>query len=73
MFLKRGPKPEKPYHLRLADRFVVYDPGRGEHLWREWCEGEIVADPKEIELLTARGAPVERLEDPTPPPIPKLK
>ena len=53
---------KKPYHLRLAGRFVIFDPGRGEHLWREWCEGEIVADPKEIELLEARGAPVERVE-----------
>ena len=62
MFLKRGPKPEKPYHLRLAGRFVVYDPEHGLLLWREWPEGAIVIDQTEIELLEARGAPVERVE-----------
>jgi hypothetical protein len=50
------------YHLRLLERFVIYDPDRGLLLWREWAAGQIVTDPEQIELLTARGAPVERIE-----------
>jgi hypothetical protein len=57
--------------LRLTERFVFYDPEHGSHLWREWPEGATVTDP-DIKLLEARGAPIERLEDPTPPPIPKF-
>jgi hypothetical protein len=52
----------KPYHLRLTERFVFYDPDHGSHLFREWPEGAIVTDQTEIELLESRGAPVERIE-----------
>ena len=55
---------------RLRERFVIYDPDRGAHLWREWREDTIITDPEEIQLLTARRAPVERIEDPKP--IPKF-
>jgi hypothetical protein len=51
------------HHLRLAARFVVYDPERGLPLWREWPEGAVVTDPSDIKLLEARGAPVERIEE----------
>jgi hypothetical protein len=51
----------KPYHLRLTDRFVFYDPDHGSYLWREWAEGAIVTDSDDIKLLEARGAPVERI------------
>jgi hypothetical protein len=47
---------------RLRERFVIYDPDRGAHLWREWREGTIVTDPDESKLLEARGAPVEKIE-----------
>jgi hypothetical protein len=49
------------HHLRLTERFAFYDE-HGSHLWRDWPEGAIVTDPHDIELLTARGAPVERIE-----------
>jgi hypothetical protein len=52
----------RPYRLRLTARFVVYDPERGLLLWREWPEGATVTNQDEIELLTARGAPVERID-----------
>jgi hypothetical protein len=52
------------YALRLLERFVVYDPDHGLLLWCEWAAGQIVSDPDTIELLTARGAPVERVENP---------
>jgi hypothetical protein len=52
----------KPYHLRLAARFVVYDPDNGLFEWREWREGAVVTDPSDIKLLEARGAPAERIE-----------
>jgi hypothetical protein len=52
----------KRYALRLTGRFVVYDPDRGLLLWREWPAGANVTDKNEIELLEARGAPVERIE-----------
>ena len=51
------------YHLRLTDRYVFYDPEHGSYLFRAWPEGAIVTDPDEIELLEARGAPVERIID----------
>jgi hypothetical protein len=55
-------KPTSDHHLRLTARFVVYDPGRGLLLWREWPEGAVVTDPDDIALLEARGAPVERIQ-----------
>jgi len=51
------------HHLRLIERYVFYDIGiNGSQLWREWPEGAIVTDQSEIELLEARGAPIERIE-----------
>jgi hypothetical protein len=52
------------FHLRLTGRFVEYDPERGSFLWREWPAGAIITDPKEIELLESRGAPVEKIDNP---------
>ena len=52
----------KPYHLRLTSRYVFYDLEKSQ-LFRDWPEGAIVTDPDEIELLEARGAPVERIID----------
>ena len=51
----------RPYHLRLIEKDVFYDLA-GTQLWREWGEGAVVTDPHDIELLEARGAPVERIE-----------
>lgn len=59
---------------RLTGDFAFYD-DRGSHLWREWPEGAIVTDQSEIDFLTARGAPVEKIEIDlklSPPPIPKF-
>jgi hypothetical protein len=50
-----------PYHLRLTSHYAFYDE-HGSHLWREWPEGAIITDPRDIEILTARDAPVERIE-----------
>jgi hypothetical protein len=50
------------YHLRLLERYVIYDPDHGQFEWREWPEGAIVTDSDTIKLLTARGAPVEIIE-----------
>jgi hypothetical protein len=55
-------KPKSDHHLRLTARFVVYDPEHGLLLWREWPEGAVVVDPDDIALLTARGAPVEKID-----------
>ena len=53
---------EASYHIRLLERFVLYDPDHGSPLWREWPKEKIVTDPETIKLLTDRGAPVERVE-----------
>jgi hypothetical protein len=50
------------YRIRLLGRFVIYDPDRGQLLWREWPSGAIVSAPEEIELLTAHNAPIERID-----------
>jgi hypothetical protein len=57
--------------VRLLQRYVHYDPGRGAHIWREWAEGVIVSDPEQIALLTTCGAPIEKIET-QPPPTHKL-
>jgi hypothetical protein len=49
------------YGVRLRERFVIYAPDRGEHLWREFSPGQIVTDSDTIKLLESRGAPVERI------------
>lgn len=49
------------YGVRLLEQFAFLDTEKS-HLWREWPAGAIITDPDEIELLTARGAPVERIE-----------
>jgi hypothetical protein len=51
----------KRYHLRLTARYVFYDPEHGSYLFRAWPEGAVVTDQTEIELLEARGAPVEHI------------
>jgi hypothetical protein len=51
----------KRYRLRITAPYAFLDTERS-HLWREWPEGAIVTDPAEIELLIARGAPVERID-----------
>jgi hypothetical protein len=51
----------KPNSLRLTSRFAFYDE-HGSHLWRDWPEGAVVTDPRDIKLLTARGAPFEIIE-----------
>jgi hypothetical protein len=49
----------KQYGLRLLARHVFYDINGSQLFW-DWAEGAIVTDPYQIELLTARGAPVEK-------------
>jgi hypothetical protein len=48
--------------VRLLERYVHYAPDHGQHIWREWPLGTIVSDPEQIALLTALGAPVEKIE-----------
>jgi hypothetical protein len=50
------------YHLRLTDRFFLYDPDHGVPVSREWQQGAIVTDQRDIELLEARGAQAVRIE-----------
>jgi hypothetical protein len=50
-----------PHHLRLTERFFLFDPDRGIHVSREWAQGEIVAAQRDIELLERYAAPVERI------------
>jgi hypothetical protein len=47
---------------RFTRDFEFFDQD-GSHLWRSWRAGAIVTDPKEIEWLIARTAPLERLEE----------
>jgi hypothetical protein len=49
------------YHLRLTKRFVVYDPDRGLHIFRDWPKGAIVTDSAEVAFLEMREAPCERI------------
>lgn len=44
--------------LRLTAHYAYYD---DDGAFKSWAEGVIVTDPEEIELLTARKAPVERI------------
>ena len=53
----------KQYHLRLLDRFFLFDPGKGVHVSREWAQGRIIEDPADIALLERYHAPVERIEN----------
>jgi hypothetical protein len=51
----------KPYRLRLMTRFGFYDE-HGSHMWREWPEGAVVTDQRDIKLLETRDAPIEIIE-----------
>ena len=46
--------------LRVVSNYAYYD---DDGLFRAWPEGAIVTDQDEIDLLTARGAPVERVPE----------
>ena len=50
---------EPRYRFTKDFQFFDYD---GSRLWRSWRAGTVITDAKEIEWLTARGAPVERIE-----------
>jgi hypothetical protein len=54
------PMTEKRYSLRLIERFGFYDTVKTQ-AWHEWQAGATVTDPREIEILEARNAPVERI------------
>ena len=47
--------------VRFTKDFSFFDQRSNAHQWREWKAGD-VADAKDIEWLTALGAPVERIE-----------
>jgi hypothetical protein len=47
-----------PARLRLVSHYGFYD---NEGLLCAWAQGAIVTDEGEIELLMARGAPVEEI------------
>jgi hypothetical protein len=47
--------------VRLVSPFAFYDDAGALH---SWTEGAIVADPDEIGILTARGAPIEKIAKP---------
>jgi hypothetical protein len=44
--------------IRLTEPYAFYD-DRATHMWRSWPAGAVIEDPREIELLTARGAQFE--------------
>ena len=46
--------------LRVMSNYAYYD---DDGLFRAWPEGAVVTDHDEIELLTARGAPVEVIQN----------
>jgi hypothetical protein len=48
--------------LRFAKDFAFFDQRSIAHQWRSWRIGNVVSDPKDIEWLTALGAPVEKIE-----------
>jgi hypothetical protein len=50
---------EPRYRFTSDFEFFDYD---GSRLWRSWRAGTVITDAKEIAWLTARGAPVERIE-----------
>jgi hypothetical protein len=50
---------EPRYRFTHDFQFFDYD---GSRLYRTWRAGAIVTDPKEIDWLTARTAPLERIE-----------
>jgi hypothetical protein len=51
---------ELRYRFTKDFEFFDYD---GSRLWRSWHAGTVITDPKEIEWLIARTAPVERIID----------
>jgi hypothetical protein len=50
----------RPYHLHLLADCRWYDYQKS-HLFYSWHKGEVVSDPRDIELLEALGAPCERI------------
>ena len=64
-------KTKPRYQLRLTARYAFYDAERS-HLFWDWAAGSIVTDPSAIAILEAHGAPVERIEELSPPPIPQV-
>jgi hypothetical protein len=52
---------KKQYHLRMLDRFFLFDPGKGMHVSREWTAGTVVTAPADVALLEQYAAPVERI------------
>jgi hypothetical protein len=44
--------------LRFTKDFQFYDHS-GSNMWRSWSAGDVVDDRKDVEWLTAIGAPVE--------------
>jgi hypothetical protein len=52
---------ESEPRYRFTRDFEFFDQD-GSHLWRSWRAGTVITDIKEIEWLTARGAPVERID-----------
>jgi hypothetical protein len=50
---------EPRYRFITDFEFFDYD---GSRLYRTWRAGTVITDPAEIEWLTARTAPLERIE-----------
>jgi hypothetical protein len=44
--------------IRFKKDFQFFDHARS-HTWRSWHAGDVLDDPKDIEWLTALGAPIE--------------
>ena len=59
--LEHGAMTESKPLYRFVKDFEFFDCD-GTRLYRTWREGAVVSDPKEIEWLIARTAPVERIE-----------
>jgi hypothetical protein len=54
------PPDKRKYSLRLRERFAWYDTV-GSQMWHDFSAGSVISDPAVIELLEARGAPVEKI------------